>query len=48
MHAGRRFRSLAANPAMHIVIEKILAGAAEIAAAAAAERHGYEKQRQDR
>jgi hypothetical protein len=32
---------------MHVVVAEILAGAAEIAAAAAAERHACEKQRQD-
>ena len=43
--ARRRF---AAEPAVHVVVEEILAGAAEIAAAAAAERHAYEKQSQGR
>jgi hypothetical protein len=33
---------------MHVVIAKILAGAAEIAAAAAAEDHTYQKQRRAR
>ena len=37
--AGR----LAADPAMHVVVDEILTGAAEIAAAAAAERHADEK-----
>src|ERR1700722_11852470 len=32
---------LGAHPAMHVVVEKILPGAAEIAAAAAAESHAY-------
>src|SRR6266581_1946571 len=41
-------RRLAADPAMHVVVEKILAGAAEIAAAAAAERHAYQEQREGR
>ena len=41
-------RGLAADPAMHVVVEKILAGAAEIAAAASAERSADEQQRQDR
>src|SRR6266851_2776052 len=39
---------LAADPAMHVVVEKILAGAAEIATAAAAERHAYQEQREGR
>src|ERR1700737_1010824 len=38
---------LAADPAMHIVTEKILAGAAEIAAAAAPKHPAYQKQRQE-
>ncbi len=46
MQADARCR-LAADPAMHVVVAKILAGATEIAAAAAAERHACEKQRQD-
>src|ERR1700692_3024535 len=37
-------RRLAADPAMHVVVEKILAGAAEIAAAAASERDAYQEQ----
>src|ERR1700736_3908494 len=41
-------RHLAADPAMHVVVEKILAGAAEIAAAAATECCACEKQRQHR
>src|SRR5712671_2801533 len=41
-------RRLAADPAMHIVTEKILAGAAEIAAAAASERRAYQEQRDGR
>ena len=41
-------RHLAADPAVHIVIENILAGAAEIAAAAASECHAYPKQRESR
>src|SRR6266436_6576806 len=41
-------RRLAADPAVHVVIENILAGAAEIAAAAAPERHAYPKQRESR
>src|SRR5512141_2863136 len=41
-------RRLAAEPAMHVVVEEILAGAAEIAAAAAAECHANEKQSERR
>src|SRR5258706_14719081 len=41
-------RRLAADPAMHVVAEKILAGAAEIAAAAASERRAYQEQREGR
>ena len=41
-------RRLAAEPAMHVVVEKILAGAAEIAAAAAAERHGRTRSKAER
>src|SRR6266403_813670 len=41
-------RRLAADPAVHVVIEKVLAGAAKIAAAAAPERHAYPKQRESR
>src|SRR5450432_755488 len=36
----------AADPAMHAIAEKILAGAAEIAAAAAAERRPYQQDRE--
>ena len=36
-------RRLGADPAMHVVVEKILPGAAEIAAAAAAERHADQR-----
>ena len=43
--ARRRF---AADPAVHIVIEKILAGAAEIAAAAAAEHSTGHEQHESR
>src|SRR5438445_13560432 len=39
-------RSLGTDPAVHVVIENILAGAAEIAAAAAPECHAYPKQRE--
>src|ERR1700710_357658 len=39
-------RRLAAYPAMHVVVAKILAGTAEVAAAAAAEGHANQKQRQ--
>src|SRR3977135_3813482 len=40
-------RRLAADPAMHIVTEKILAGATEIPAAATPKHHAYQEQRQD-
>jgi hypothetical protein len=33
---------------MYVVVEKILAGAAEIAATATAERHAHEQQREGR
>src|SRR6266404_3240697 len=41
-------RRLAADPAMHVVVEKILAGAAEIAAAAASKRRAYQEHREGR
>src|SRR6266849_3780765 len=41
-------RRLAADPAVHVVVENILAGAAEIAAAATPERHAYQEQRDSR
>src|SRR5712675_914618 len=37
-------RRLGTNPAVHVVIQDIVAGAAEIAAAAAAECHAHPKQ----
>ena len=44
-NAGRRF---GAKPVVHAVADKILAGAAEIAAAAAAKRHACQQQYQNR
>ncbi len=41
-------RCLGADPAMHVVVEEILSGAAEIATAAPPERQAYREQRQDR
>src|SRR2546430_9783769 len=41
-------RSLGTDPAVHVVLENILASAAEIAAAAAPECHAYPKQRESR
>src|SRR5229473_8558123 len=41
-------RRLATDPAMHVVVEKIRAGATEIAAAAAAERDAYQDQPEGR
>src|SRR5712671_2175465 len=39
---------LGADPAVHVVVEDILAGAAEIAAAAAPEDHTYHERRESR
>ncbi len=41
-------RGFAAHPAMHVVAEKILAGTAEIAAAATSERQADQGQRRNR
>ena len=41
-------RRLSAEPAMHVVVAEILAGAAEIAAAAAAEGCADQQQRESR
>src|ERR1700676_3657763 len=41
-------RRLAADPAVHVVVENILAGAAEISDAAGPERYAYQEQRECR
>src|ERR1700682_2392509 len=41
-------RRLASDPAVHVVVENILAGAAETSAAAAPERYTYQEQRECR